>query len=71
MPKQFWVIGAEYDDIDFSRPINGTTRVHGPFTDYREATREWHERATASRYEALTRYTIVTNFNQQAAATAG
>lgn len=66
MHKQFWVIGAEYDDLDFTRPVDSTARVHGPFASFQEARQEWRERATASRHEALTRYTIVSNHPQQA-----
>jgi hypothetical protein len=61
MHRQFWVIGADYGDIDFTRPVDGTTRVHGPFGSYQEATIVWREQATGSRYKALTRYTIVSD----------
>ncbi len=66
--RQYWVIGAEYGDIDFSRPVDGTTQVHGPFGSYQEATLAWRERATESRHKALTRFTIVSDV---AGATAG
>jgi hypothetical protein len=61
MHNQFWVIGADYGDIDFTRPVDGTERVHGPFGSYQEATMVWRERAMESRYKALTRYIIVSN----------
>jgi hypothetical protein len=61
MDRQFWVIGADYGDIDFRRPVDGTTRVHGPFGSYQEATIVWREQAVESRYRALTRYTIVSD----------
>jgi len=61
MHRQFWVIGADYDDTDFTRPVDGTTRVHGPFSSYQEATTVWREQAMESRFKALTRYTIVSN----------
>ena len=61
MHRQFWVIGADYGDIDFTRPVDGTTRVHGPFGSYQEATIVWREQAMESRYKALTRYTIVSD----------
>ena len=38
MTTQFWVIGGDYSDADFARPVDGTTRVHGPFGSYQEAT---------------------------------
>jgi hypothetical protein len=61
MDSQFWVIGADYGDIGFTRPIDGTTQVHGPFGSYQEATIVWREQAMESRYRALTRYTIVSD----------
>ncbi len=61
MDRQFWVIGADYRDIDFTRPVDGTVRVHGPFGSYQEATLVWRERAMESRYRALTRYIIASD----------
>jgi hypothetical protein len=61
MHRQFWVIGADYGDIDFSRPVDGTARVHGPFGSYQEASVVWREQAMESRYKALTRYVIVSD----------
>lgn len=61
MHRQFWVIGADYGDIDFTRPVDGTARLHGPFDSYQEATIVWRERAMESRYKALTRYIIVSD----------
>ena len=67
MHRQYWVIGAEYGDIDFTQPVDGTAQLHGPFGSYQEATLVWRERATESRHKALMRYTIVSD----AAAAAG
>jgi hypothetical protein len=61
MHRQYWVIGADYGDIEFTRPLDGTARVHGPFGSYREAAIVWRERAMESRYKALTRYIIVSD----------
>lgn len=61
MPKQFWVIGNEYRDMEFRQIVDGTTRVHGPFGDYEEARIVWRERSLASRAQATARYTIVSN----------
>lgn len=66
MPKQFWVIGAEYRDTNFDQLIEGTSRVYGPFAEYDRAKEIWRERSLASRCEAATRYTIVTNGASQA-----
>jgi hypothetical protein len=61
MPKQFWVIGGEYRDLEFRDVIEGTTRVLGPFGSYHDARVVWHERSQASRAVATARYTIVSN----------
>jgi hypothetical protein len=61
MQRQFWVIGADYGDIDFTRPLDGTAQVHGPFGSYQEAAIVWREQAMESRYKALTRYIIVSD----------
>jgi hypothetical protein len=64
MPKQFWVIGAEYRDVSFEELIEGTSRVYGPYGDYDEARSIWRERSLESRFEAAKRYTIVSNAEQ-------
>jgi len=61
MQAQYWVIGGEYDSIDFSRLVAGTCEVLGPFGNYQQATRAWCELAFATRYKALTRYLVVSN----------
>ena len=61
MPKQFWVIGGEYQCVEFEEVLPGTARVFGPFPSYDEANRIWRERSLASRSSATTRYTIVSN----------
>ena len=61
MHRQYWVIGADYGDMDFTQPVDGTAEVHGPFGSYNAAKLAWRERATESRYKALTRFTIVSD----------
>lgn len=61
MPRQFWVIGGEYQCVEFHEVIPGTARVFGPFSSYEEANRVWSERSLASRSSATTRYSIVAN----------
>ena len=58
---QYWVIGGEYADGDFTRMIEGTSRVLGPYDCHTAATQAWRERAQASRHQAMTRYTIATS----------
>ena len=61
MQKQFWVIGADYRDMQFSQVVDGSSQVLGPYADYREANSAWREQAMATRYRATTRFTIVVN----------
>ena len=61
MPKQCWVIGGEYRDLEFRDVDDGTSRVFGPFTSYTDARATWHERSQASRSTAAVRYTIVSS----------
>lgn len=59
MAKQFWVIGGEYNCVEFQEIVPGTTRVFGPFSSYQDANDVWRERSVASRSSATTRYSIV------------
>lgn len=59
MAKQFWVIGGEYQCVEFQEVVPGTARVFGPFESYQEANEVWRERSVASRSSATTRYSIV------------
>ena len=61
MQAQYWVIGGEYKDPNFTNVIEGTLQVHGPFGCYSEASTVWREQSMAHRYQAMTRYTIATN----------
>jgi len=61
MARQFWVIGADYRDMDFSEVVEGSSKVLGPYADYRDANNAWREQAMATRYKATTRFTIVVN----------
>lgn len=67
MPKQFWVIGGEYQCVEFQEVVPGTARVFGPFESYEEANQVWRERSLASRSSATTRYSIVSNAVRQTA----
>lgn len=59
MPKQYFVIGGEYEDADFTRPEEGTQRVLGPYFTYEEANDVWKQRSEQTRSRAYTRYQIV------------
>jgi hypothetical protein len=61
MPKQFWVIGGEYQCVEFQEVIPGSERVFGPYRSYDDANQVWRERSLASRSQATTRYSIVSS----------
>lgn len=61
MPRQYWVIGGEYEDADFQQMEEGSSRVFGPFQSYSEANQVWRQRSEVSRSRAYTRYSIVAN----------
>jgi hypothetical protein len=61
MQRQYWVIGGEYDSIDFKRLTTGTSEVLGPFGSHHEATLACRERSLATCYRALMRYVIASN----------
>jgi hypothetical protein len=59
MAKQYWVIGGEYQDADFTEIEDGSLRVFGPYPTYEEANTVWKQRSETSRSRAYTRYQIV------------
>jgi hypothetical protein len=59
MSKQFWVIGGEYNDAEFTEIEDGSHRVLGPFKSYEDANTVWKQRSEQSRSRAYTRYQIV------------
>ena len=61
MQKQYWVIGADYQDMQFKDAVDGTAQVLGPYREYGDAATAWREQAMATRYRATTRFTIVVN----------
>ena len=70
MKAQYWVIGGEFADGEFTRMVDGTSRVLGPFDCHTAATAAWREHAQASRHQAMMRYTIATSATAAAAAAA-
>ena len=61
MQQQYWVIGADYRDVNFSEVVDGSSQVIGPFADRQQAVSVWRQQAMATRYKATTRFTIVVN----------
>ena len=60
MDLKYWVIGATYTSTDFSRCVEGTSEVTGPYGTKQEARNVWKSRAEATRSQCLTRYVIIT-----------
>lgn len=59
MTGEFWVIGGEYEDMDFSRPVSGSIEKKiGPFATYAEALAEWKKLAWQTVDQAQTRFYI-------------
>ena len=59
MGNQFWVIGGEYNCIDFKEVVPGTAQVFGPFSDMRDAKDTWRARSMVKSASAMIRYSIV------------
>lgn len=59
MGTQFWVIGGEYNCIDFKEVVPGTAQVFGPYMDLRDARDAWRARSMVASASAMTRYSIV------------
>jgi Domain of unknown function (DUF4170) len=60
MAKQFWVVGGEYTDTQFTTIVPGE-RLHrlGPFASYPEAYRVWEAHARATIDDCHARFEIV------------
>jgi hypothetical protein len=56
--SKFWIIGAEYVDVSFERPVDGTQSLTGPFSTYERALGEWRRLAETTRCNAHHRYVI-------------
>ena len=57
---QYWVVGGEYKDTDFSELAEGMElEEYGPFHTYEAARKEWQARNMARIDNAMVRYRIV------------
>lgn len=61
MNTQYWVIGADYRDTDFTTVIEGSLRVSGPYNDRTQANDAWRTESHAHRHMAMTRFTIASS----------
>ena len=58
MQRKYWVIGGEYTDTGFSRLVEGTEQVKGPFPSRESALQVWQDLAAATRSNCHARFTI-------------
>lgn len=56
--SRYWVIGGEYTDTSFTKPVGGREERIGPFATYEDAKATWQERAWATVDSAHHRYRI-------------
>jgi hypothetical protein len=57
---QYWVVGGEYTDTDFSKLVPGArVEEYGPFHTYEAARKEWQARNMARIDNATVRYRIL------------
>ena len=59
VPRRFWVVGGEYVDISFSRFVEGTHRLIGPFQGSEDAYRASRALAFTTSAQATVRFSIV------------
>ncbi len=57
---KYWVVGGEYESMDFQSVIKGKEVASGPFFSREEALRVWRELSEVNRPCALTKYSIAT-----------
>lgn len=60
MTSQFWVIGNQYEDCNFTRPLAGAVSVEGPYREYAAAHARCAVRSFEMRRIPTIRFTIVT-----------
>ena len=57
---RYWVVGGEYETMEFDRIVEGTESVFGPFGSVEDAKRIWRSVTEETRCQATVRYTIAT-----------
>src|SRR5215469_7932744 len=56
--ERYWVVGGNYETMEFARVVPGTEDVFGPFGSIQDAESVWRCVAEKTRYQATVRYTI-------------
>ena len=55
---RYWVVGGEYETLDFNHLVQGTESVFGPFEAMIDAESTWRRVTEKTRSQATVRYTI-------------
>jgi hypothetical protein len=58
MPRTYWVVGGEYETMNFERLVQGTQVVLGPFGCPEDAQCAWRDLSDKARSHATMRFTI-------------
>lgn len=56
---RFWVVGGEFQSLQFDRLIDGTGELIGPFAEKSEAELAWRRMSEQHRHRGAVRFTIV------------
>ncbi|RCK52353.1 hypothetical protein TH25_07590 [Thalassospira profundimaris] len=56
---EYWVVGGEYEDTSFEKPVGGSEERHGPFTSFEQAEKEWSKLAWQHVDDCNYRYRVV------------
>ncbi|MEQ5775304.1 MULTISPECIES: hypothetical protein [unclassified Thalassospira] len=58
---EYWVVGGEYEDTEFEKPVGGSEERHGPFASFEQAEKEWSKLAWQNVDNCNCRYRVVEN----------
>ena len=56
--SKFWVVGGEYQSLEFSQIVEGTQCLIGPFDQRDAAERSWRDLSEQHRSRCNVRFTI-------------
>lgn len=56
--NRYWIVGGEYADTSFTRLVDGTERVMGPYESRENAMAAWQQLAEATRSNCHARFSI-------------
>jgi hypothetical protein len=56
---RFWVVGGQFQSLEFEKIVDGTERLFGPFDTRDDAECAWREVSEENRWRCTVRFTIV------------